>query len=53
MSFEKILIANRGDNRRAAQVASKVGHGAAEVDRRQHARRAQRVAIEPRHIHVP
>jgi hypothetical protein len=46
--FEKILIANRGDNRSAAQVAAKAHVGVADVGRSHIAVRAQRAAIAPR-----
>jgi hypothetical protein len=46
--FSKILIANRGDNRSAAQVAAQAHVGAADVMPEPHRRRAQRAAIEPR-----
>ncbi len=46
--FKKILIANRGDKRSAAQLAAKVGDGEAGAGRSQNAWRAQRAANEPR-----
>jgi len=52
VSFSKILIANRGDNRSAAEVAAKAQLGAAELGRSQNAKRAQHAAVEPREPHV-
>jgi hypothetical protein len=46
--FQKILIANRGDNRSAAPVAAKARVGAAGVRPQPDCRRARRAAIEPR-----
>ncbi len=46
--FTKILISNRGDKRSAAKLAAQAHVGAANVSRSQNARRAKRVAIEPR-----
>jgi len=48
VSFEKLLVANRGDNRSAAEVAAKGHVGIADVSRSQIAWHAQRAAIEPR-----
>jgi hypothetical protein len=44
----KLLIANRGDSRRAAAAAAKGHIGNADVSRSQTAWRAKRAAIEPR-----
>jgi hypothetical protein len=52
VTFGKLLIANRGDNRSAAQVAAQGHVGAADVSRSQTAWHAQRAAIEPRGAHV-
>jgi len=48
VSFRKILIASRGDNRSAAEVAAKGHADAIGVSRSQTAWHAQRAAIEPR-----
>jgi len=48
VSFSKILIANRGDNRCLPPVAAKARVGAADASRSHIARRAKRAAIEPR-----
>jgi hypothetical protein len=47
--FSKLLIANRGVNLSAAQVAAQAHVGTADVMPKPHRLRAQRVAIEPRH----
>jgi len=52
VSFTKILVANRGDNRSEAKVAAQAQFGIAEVSRSQTASCAQRTAIEPRGWHV-
>jgi hypothetical protein len=46
--IEKLLIANRGDNRSEAEVAAQGHVGAADVSRSHIAWRAKRAAIEPR-----
>jgi hypothetical protein len=52
VSFAKILIANRGDNRSAAQVAAKAHVGVAGVTRSHIAWHVKHAAIEPRSPHV-
>jgi hypothetical protein len=48
VTFSKILIANRGDNRCPAPVAAKARVGAADASRSHIARHAKRAAIAPR-----
>jgi hypothetical protein len=52
MSFNTILITNRGDSSRDARAAVPAHVGRADVSGHQTAWRAKRAAIEPRDCHV-